>query len=188
MVRGIDHIEIIVKDVEEFIAFFEKMGFRVLTRTAHHGASAELQLPGENQPIKLLVRRDSEQAVYEALPASSYGANVIGRDLVPFIDDGNPNRFKWPPNLGLRPTFPSGYSTLHISVLDVGAQLVGEQVSLIVKAPVTFKSTAPGYGFLWWFVLWPVYALLLLAYAAVLLWWWRPWRLVATKQTRPRTP
>ena len=51
MVRGIDHIELIVRDVEEYIAFFEKMGFKVLTRTSHHGASAELQLPGDNQPI-----------------------------------------------------------------------------------------------------------------------------------------
>jgi catechol 2,3-dioxygenase-like lactoylglutathione lyase family enzyme len=51
MVRGIDHIELIVRDVEEFVAFFEKMGFKVLTRTSHHGASAELQLPGDNQPI-----------------------------------------------------------------------------------------------------------------------------------------
>ena len=51
MVRGIDHIELIVRDVEEFVAFFENMGFKVLTRTSHHGASAELQLPGENQPI-----------------------------------------------------------------------------------------------------------------------------------------
>ena len=33
------------------VAFFEKLGFKVLTRTSHHGASAELQLPGENQPI-----------------------------------------------------------------------------------------------------------------------------------------
>src|SRR5688572_32297278 len=51
MIRGIDHIELIVRDVEEFIACFEKMGFKVPTRTSHHGASAELQLPGENQPI-----------------------------------------------------------------------------------------------------------------------------------------
>jgi catechol 2,3-dioxygenase-like lactoylglutathione lyase family enzyme len=51
MVRGIDHIELIVRDVEEYISFFEKMGFKVLTRTSHHGSSAELQLPGDNQPI-----------------------------------------------------------------------------------------------------------------------------------------
>jgi len=51
MVRGIDHIEIIVRNVEEYIAFFERMGFKLLTRTTHHGSSAELQLPGNNQPI-----------------------------------------------------------------------------------------------------------------------------------------
>jgi catechol 2,3-dioxygenase-like lactoylglutathione lyase family enzyme len=51
MIRGIDHIELIVRDVEEFVAFFQKMGFQLLTRTSHHGASAELQLPGPNQPI-----------------------------------------------------------------------------------------------------------------------------------------
>ena len=51
MIRGIDHIEIIVRDVEEYVAFFQKMGCKLLTRTSHHGASAELQLPGDNQPI-----------------------------------------------------------------------------------------------------------------------------------------
>jgi catechol 2,3-dioxygenase-like lactoylglutathione lyase family enzyme len=51
MVRGIDHIELIVRDVDEFVAFFEKMGFKLLTRTSHHGVSVEMQLPGENQPI-----------------------------------------------------------------------------------------------------------------------------------------
>jgi catechol 2,3-dioxygenase-like lactoylglutathione lyase family enzyme len=51
MIRGIDHIELIVRDVEEFVTFFQKLGFKLLTRTSHHGASAELQLPGPNQPI-----------------------------------------------------------------------------------------------------------------------------------------
>ena len=50
-VRGIDHIELIVRDVDEFVAFFEAMGFKLLTRTAHHGVSVEMQLPGDNQPI-----------------------------------------------------------------------------------------------------------------------------------------
>ena len=51
MIQGIDHIEIIVRDVEESIRFFQKMGFQLLTRTSHHGESAELQLPGPHQPI-----------------------------------------------------------------------------------------------------------------------------------------
>lgn len=51
MIQGIDHIELVVRDVEEFITFFQKLGFCLLTRTSHHGASAELQLPCPNQPI-----------------------------------------------------------------------------------------------------------------------------------------
>ena len=51
MIRGIDHIELIVRDIEAFVDFFQKMGFNLLTRTSHHGESAELQLPGPNQPI-----------------------------------------------------------------------------------------------------------------------------------------
>jgi catechol 2,3-dioxygenase-like lactoylglutathione lyase family enzyme len=51
MITQIDHIEIIVKDVEAHVAFYQKLGFTLLTRTDHHGGSAELQLPGPNQPI-----------------------------------------------------------------------------------------------------------------------------------------
>lgn len=84
MIRGIDHIELIVRDVEEFISFFEKMGFKVIKRTSHHGSSAELQLPGENQPIfeihqvtgeenigvnHIAFRCDSAQATYDDLLA-----------------------------------------------------------------------------------------------------------------------
>lgn len=51
MVKRIDHIELVVRDVNEFVAFFQKLGFKLLSRTPHHGGSAELQLPGDNQPI-----------------------------------------------------------------------------------------------------------------------------------------
>ena len=50
-VLGIDHIELIVRDVDEFVEFYQKLGFEVLMRTSHHGGSAELKLPGENQPV-----------------------------------------------------------------------------------------------------------------------------------------
>ncbi|MCG8547701.1 MAG: VOC family protein [Alphaproteobacteria bacterium] len=51
MIRGIDHIELIVRDVEAFVAFFEKLGFELMTRTKHHGASAELRVPGADGTI-----------------------------------------------------------------------------------------------------------------------------------------
>lgn len=51
MITGIDHIELIVRDVKTHVEFYENLGFKLLRRTEHHGGSAELQLPGENQPI-----------------------------------------------------------------------------------------------------------------------------------------
>jgi len=51
MILRIDHIELVVSDLEKFIGLFEKMGFEVILRTPHHGGSAELKLPGEGQPV-----------------------------------------------------------------------------------------------------------------------------------------
>jgi catechol 2,3-dioxygenase-like lactoylglutathione lyase family enzyme len=51
MITQIDHIEIIVRDAKEYVEFYQKLGFKLLTWTEHHGGSAELQLPGPNQPI-----------------------------------------------------------------------------------------------------------------------------------------
>ena len=51
MVLSIDHIELIVRDVDEYVEFYQKLGFELLLRTSHHGGSAELKLPGDNQPV-----------------------------------------------------------------------------------------------------------------------------------------
>ncbi len=51
MIVGIDHIEFIVRDVKAHVEFYQKLGFKLLRWTDHHEGSAELQLPGENQPI-----------------------------------------------------------------------------------------------------------------------------------------
>ena len=127
----------------------------------------EFQNPGV--AIKLLVRGEGKEFIYEALPASAYGGTTIDRNLVPFFDDENPNRFQWPPNLALMPSVPSGYSTFNITVLEVGQPLVGEQVTLLIKSPIGLKSTAPGYEFLAWFMFWPLYALFLVVYGVELL-------------------
>ena len=63
MVLGIDHIELIVRDVDEFVEFYEKLGFGVLLRTAHHGGSAELKLPGENQPVLEIHSATGEESI-----------------------------------------------------------------------------------------------------------------------------
>ncbi len=51
MITRIDHIEIIVNDVKRHVEFYQKLGFKLLRWTDHHGGSAEVQLPGPNQPI-----------------------------------------------------------------------------------------------------------------------------------------
>ena len=63
MVLGIDHIELIVRDVDEFVEFYEKLGFEVLLRTAHHGGSAELKLPGDNQPVLEIHSATGEESI-----------------------------------------------------------------------------------------------------------------------------
>ena len=61
MIKGIDHIEIVVRDAAEYIAFMETLGFEVVTRTRHHSGSAELKLPGENQPIFEIHQVEAEE-------------------------------------------------------------------------------------------------------------------------------
>lgn len=63
MVLGIDHIELIVRDVDEFVEFYEKLGFEVLLRTGYHGGSAELKLPGENQPVLEIHSATGEESI-----------------------------------------------------------------------------------------------------------------------------
>lgn len=63
MVKSVDHIELIVRNVDEYVEFFQRLGFKVLMRTAHHGGSAELQLPGPNQPIFEIHRVSGEETI-----------------------------------------------------------------------------------------------------------------------------
>src|SRR5690554_4299200 len=69
MITGIDHIEIIVTDLEEHVRFYRKLGFEVLARTVHHGGSVELKLPGDNQTILEL---------HEVIGQENPGINHIG--------------------------------------------------------------------------------------------------------------
>lgn len=123
--------------------------------------------PGE--PIKVRVSVAGKAVVYEALPTSGYGA-TSNRDLVPFVDDGEPNRFQWPPENRLRNKLPAGYSDITVTILEVGAQLKGERVKLIIKPPVDYMSFKPNYGLIWPFIYWQLYTLPLLVYGLVLLW------------------
>jgi len=43
-IKGLDHIQFIVKDLDESVDFFTKLGFELDKRTPHHGGSAELRI------------------------------------------------------------------------------------------------------------------------------------------------
>jgi len=88
MIRGIDHIELIVRDVEQFVSFFQKLGFELVARTKHHGDAAEMKLPGENQTIfeihqvggeeviginHIALKVDNAKAAYEQLQGKGVG-------------------------------------------------------------------------------------------------------------------
>jgi catechol 2,3-dioxygenase-like lactoylglutathione lyase family enzyme len=51
MIRGVDHIELIVRNLEEYVRFLETLGFELLTSTTHHGNSVEMGIPGQEFPI-----------------------------------------------------------------------------------------------------------------------------------------
>lgn len=51
MLEGIDHIELVVRDVERTVAFLEGLGMRVIRRTEHHGVSAEVTFAGSDGPV-----------------------------------------------------------------------------------------------------------------------------------------
>ena len=133
----------------------------------------EFSSPGA--PVIVQVRGPESAAEYEALPATAYGAQHISRDLVVRGGDGNPHRFVWPPDNAARPVLPAGWSTLEFSVVEVGAPLADQVVQVVVEPPLSFKSSIPGYGFLWWFFFWPILAFPLACYGAYLA--WRTWGL-----------
>ena len=49
-ILGFDHFQFIVKDLEESVEYFTKMGFTLVRRTEHHDGSAEFQI-GPDGPI-----------------------------------------------------------------------------------------------------------------------------------------
>jgi catechol 2,3-dioxygenase-like lactoylglutathione lyase family enzyme len=63
MLTAIDHIEIIVRDLDAYVDYLRKLGFELVTRTSHHGDSAEMKLPGDGQPIFELHQVGGEEVI-----------------------------------------------------------------------------------------------------------------------------
>ena len=52
-VKRVDHIDIAVRDLEEYAAIFKLMGFEELRRTQHYGGAIEMRLPGDTVVFEL---------------------------------------------------------------------------------------------------------------------------------------
>ena len=63
MIKGIDHIELIVRDFDEYVAFMKTLGFEEITRTSHHGESVEMKAPGANQTIFEIHQATGEEVI-----------------------------------------------------------------------------------------------------------------------------
>ena len=63
LVRGIDHIELIVRDLDEYVAFFMTLGFETVRRTPHHGGSVEMKAPGGGQPVLEIHQVTGEEVI-----------------------------------------------------------------------------------------------------------------------------
>lgn len=60
MIRGVDHIDIGVRDLAASEKFFETMGFEVVRRTEHGGVAVELQCPGDDDYPIIELHPESE--------------------------------------------------------------------------------------------------------------------------------
>ena len=132
--------------------------------------SGHLEFVDPGSPVLLAAGRDGKRVVYEAMPRGGYNETTLMRTLVPWVDDGSPSRFPWPPDLTKRLTLPAGTSRVEVRVFDVGKELRGQMARLIVQPPAGLKSTAHGYEVLVWFMFWPAYLGIVLVYGSVLLW------------------
>jgi catechol 2,3-dioxygenase-like lactoylglutathione lyase family enzyme len=59
-ILGFDHFQFIVKDLEESIEFFNKIGFTLVRRTEHHEGSAEFKI-GPDGPIMEIHTSESNE-------------------------------------------------------------------------------------------------------------------------------
>lgn len=108
--------------------------------------------------------------IYETLPVSSRSKEALYRDLTVFINDNDRHSFPdYTMSNGLQ--LKSGETDVKITIEKVDPELVGELVNINIDSPVTFKSTADGYGFWWWFTLAVIYKFILGVYLLSLMIW-----------------
>lgn len=128
-------------------------------------ANGAIDFPDPGAPVKLQIGSDSTRTIYEALPARGADANHWRRTLVPFADDGNPNRIPWPSSAASVHKAEPGLNIISATVIGVGGPLENEVVTLSLAPPIDNSRAQPGYEFFLWFRFWLIYIILLVIYA-----------------------
>lgn len=145
-----------------------------LGRWVTNGPTDRLHFYDPGAPVKLLVTGDGAEAVFTALPpdtmVSLYDTWPVHRKFIPFSEGDSQNDVQWPPANELRPMVPFGFSSFQVTVLNVGEQISGENVSLVIDAPISPKQVASrSYLWLAWLMLvWPLNLALILFYGVFL--------------------
>lgn len=61
MIKAIDHIEIVVSNLDEMSEFLELLGFEKVRETHHHGKSIEYQIPDQKKPLIEIHEAEKEE-------------------------------------------------------------------------------------------------------------------------------
>jgi hypothetical protein len=105
---------------------------------------------------------------YEAMPLSASCSDLNLREMTANLSV-RPGVYRWPPP----PSTPAihlhaGYNVVRFEVTSVGNPIVGETVDLDVLPPLGFKSRATSVSWLWFGLLWPVFVVVQVIWAAAL--------------------
>lgn len=135
--------------------------------TDPNGGSIRFDNPGET--IKILAASEQGRQLHEMLPGGSlvsekWDSTAI-RIFEPFVEDGDPAAYPWPPANHLRPVLPAGFSTLKFSVVQAGSITENEQVKIYIDPPLGVKTVhTSDYMWLGWATLllpWNLFALVI---------------------------
>jgi hypothetical protein len=133
---------------------------------SHERPGDRLQYPNPGSEIILKASSDSSLTLYSALPKTGHGQDSIYRALVAELNEGS-GIWKWPPaSRGL--ALKRGTNDVLIEVANVGRELAGENVRLLIHSEIGFKACGSQVCWLWGWFAWPFFLVVQLIWAFVL--------------------
>ena len=149
-------------------------GWQTPTASADMPAAPSLATGSPGVPLKLEIAINGEQAFYGAQPATEAGDTALERRQAPCVGDAPPGQPVWPSAGQGQLLLPVGHPAVQVSVREVDPALLGEQVQLVLHAPLENNGLPTPYRWMRWLQFWPSSAQVL-ALAGLLLAWvcWR---------------